>query len=114
LKAIGGGALSHKSEAGGVVLDIPDEANLLRTFERLATLVREHFGDGVLVQSMVCGAVEAFVGARRDPIFGPVVVMGLGGSYVELLREVTVRLAPPSAAEAQDAILEARGRRAIG
>jgi len=108
LKAIGGGALSHKSEAGGVVLDIPDEANLLRTFERLATLVREHFGDGVLVQSMVCGAVEAFVGARRDPIFGPVVVIGLGGIYVEIFREVTVRLAPLSAAEAQAAILEAR------
>jgi acyl-CoA synthetase (NDP forming) len=52
--------------------------------------------------------LEAFVGARRDPTFGPVVVVGLGGIYVEVLREVTLRLAPLGREEARAAILGAR------
>jgi succinyl-CoA synthetase beta subunit len=108
LKAIGGGALSHKSDVGGVALDVAGEADLDREFARLAALARQHGGEGVLVQSMVRGAVEAFVGARRDAIFGPVVAVGLGGIYVEVLREVTVRLAPLALDEAREAILGAR------
>lgn len=108
LKAIGGGALLHKSDAGGVLLDVAGEADLLSAFDRLATLLEQHAGEGILVQSMVRGALEAFVGARRDPIFGPVVAVGLGGIYVEVLREVTVRLAPLAPAEARAAILDAR------
>jgi acyl-CoA synthetase (NDP forming) len=108
LKAIGGGALLHKSDAGGVVLDLAREADLDRAFPPLRALVRQHGGEGVLVQPMVSGAVEAFVGARRDAIFGPVVAVGLGGIYVEVLREVTVRLAPLTRDEARAAILGAR------
>ena len=107
LKAIGGGALLHKSDVGGVVLDIAGEAMLVAAFERLAGLVERHAGEGVLVQPMVRG-LEAFVGARRDPTFGPVVVVGLGGIYVEVLREVTLRLAPLGREEARAAILGAR------
>ena len=108
LKAIGGGALLHKSDAGGVALDIAGESELDREFARLSALVRQHGGEGVLVQPMVQDAVEAFVGARRDSIFGPVVAVGLGGIYVEVLREVTVRLAPLTRDEARAAIVGAR------
>jgi acetate---CoA ligase (ADP-forming) len=62
----------------------------------------------VLVQPMVADALEAFVGARREPTFGPVVAVGLGGIYVEVLREVAVRLAPLGVEDARQAILDAR------
>ena len=107
LKAIGGGALVHKSDVGGVALDIGSDTALVAAFERLAALVERHAGEGVLVQPMVRG-LEAFVGARRDPTFGPVVVVGVGGIYVEVLREVTVRLAPIGLDEARAAIVGAR------
>jgi acyl-CoA synthetase (NDP forming) len=107
LKAIGGGSLSHKSDIGAVVLDVADEAGVRRAFARLAALVEQHAGEGVLVQRMVRG-LEVLVGARRDPAFGPVVVVGLGGIYVEALRDVVVRLAPLDIGDARTAILGAR------
>ncbi len=101
-------ALAHKSDAGGVVLDIGDDAGAGQAFAGLWALVGAHRGEGVLVQPMIGDALEAFVGARRDPIFGPVVAVGLGGIYVEVLRDVAVRLAPVSAAEALAAVAGAR------
>jgi acyl-CoA synthetase (NDP forming) len=107
LKAIAS-AISHKSDAGGVVLGVEGEGEVVRTFEKLFALVQQHAGEGVLVQPMIEGALEVFVGARRDPIFGPVIAVGLGGIYVEVLRDVVVRLAPVSTSRARAAILEAR------
>jgi acetyltransferase len=64
----------------------------------------------VLVTAMVSGAVEAVVGAFRDPQFGPVVMFGLGGVWVEALGDVTFRLAPLDAGDARAMIAEVRGR----
>ena len=63
---------------------------------------------------MVHGAAEVFVGARRDPTFGPVIAVGLGGIYVEVLREVTLRLAPLTPVEAREAIVAARWSPLLG
>jgi acyl-CoA synthetase (NDP forming) len=66
--------------------------------------------DGVLVAPYVGGGVEAILGVKRDPIFGPVVMFGLGGIFVEVLKDVALRLAPIDKPDALDMIAEIRGR----
>jgi acetyltransferase len=89
--------LLHKTEAGGVILDVPDEPALRAACRALA----ERFGSApVLVQARIPAGLELLVGGRRDATFGPTVAVGLGGVLAELLRDVSVRLAPLDAAEA--------------
>jgi len=66
--------------------------------------------DGVLISPMVSGGVEMILGVQNDPVFGPVVMLGLGGIFVEVLRDVTFRIAPFGVEEAQRMIGELRGR----
>ncbi|WP_158964478.1 acetate--CoA ligase family protein [Chachezhania sediminis] len=99
----------HKSDAGGVVLNLPDGGAVgdavAEMTDRLAARHPKARIEGFLVQEMVRGELEMFVGARRDPIFGPVVMVGAGGVLVELMQDVSVRLAPVSVAEAKEMIL---------
>ena len=87
-------ALAHKSDAGGVVLGIADDASLVQAWRRLsADIARTRPGvqlDGVLVESMARPGVELIVGARNDPDWGSVLVVGLGGVWAEVLRDVRV------------------------
>ena len=89
--------LSHKSDAGGVVLNLADADALSAGWSRLhADLARNAPGlalDGVLVERMAARGTELIVGARNDPDWGPVVLVGLGGIWAEALRDV--RLLPP-------------------
>lgn len=90
--------ITHKTDAGGVVLDIRDEKSVIKAYEDILTRVGK-FGsdipfDGVLVQEMVSGGVELIVGATRDDAFGPVILFGLGGISVEILRDVSLGIAP--------------------
>ena len=101
-KLLSPGAL-HKTEVGGVVLDVGDPAQAERAFvrfQRIAARKRARF-DGMLVQEMVKDGVELLLGGTRDPIFGPVVVLGLGGIYTELLREYSLAVSPVTAQEAR-------------
>ena len=66
--------------------------------------------DGVLISPMVRGGVEMILGVQNDPVFGPVVMLGLGGIFVEVLRDVTFRIAPFGVEEAHRMIGELRGR----
>ena len=88
--------LAHKTEAGAVALNIADEASLRSTHADLLDRVRRYRSDiaidGVLVESMASKGLEFVVGAKRDPKWGSVLLVGLGGIYVELLRDV--RLLP--------------------
>lgn len=90
----------HKSDVGGVVLDLPDPDAVARAsaamLERLARSHPQARIAGVLVQEMRQAPLEMFVGARRDPQFGPVVTVGAGGVLVELLRDVAIARAPLS------------------
>lgn len=89
--------LAHKSDEGGVVLDLADSAALARAYERLA----ESFGPRVVVARMARGpAVEMILGLVRDPDFGPVVVLGGGGVHAEVLNDAVFALPPFDAAEA--------------
>ncbi len=105
--------IAHKTEAGGVILDIGNAADLRAACERILTRVRgtHPAADiaGVLVQSMERGLAEALVGYRRDPEVGPVVVLGVGGTLAEIYRDVSVRMAPVSTAVARDMIEEVKG-----
>jgi acyl-CoA synthetase (NDP forming) len=79
---------------------------MLSEVRRRAPGARVH---GVVVQPMIAGGVEMIVGVKRDPVFGPAVVCGLGGVFVEVLRDVAVRVPPLDAAEAAAMIAELRG-----
>lgn len=90
----------HKSESGGVAVNLRDEASLLAAFDRMSGLPGFR---GVLLDEM-SGGVELIVGSKNDPQFGPIVVVGLGGTSVELYKDVSIRLAPLTEAEALSAV----------
>jgi len=90
--------LPHKSDAGGVVLDVQDENQLRSAIERvLANVQRAAPGvtiEGVLVCEMIRNALEVIVGVINDEVFGPVVALGLGGTLAEVMQDVVYRVAP--------------------
>ena len=102
--------LPHKAQAGGVRLDIRSQADLERAYDDMIAAVSRAHPDariaGVLVQPMVRSGVEIILGVKRDPQFGPVVMFGLGGVFVEAIRQVSFRLAPVTAREARAMIGE--------
>jgi acetate---CoA ligase (ADP-forming) len=115
--------LPHKTEVGGVAIGLTDREQVSRGCAELLARVKAKAPnariDGVLVAPMVMGGTELILGIKRDPIFGPAVVVGLGGIFAEILKDVCVRPAPVDEAEAMDmlrslkafAILDgARGR----
>lgn len=101
--------LLHKSDVGGVILGIGNDQELKQAWEKLSGIPRGE-REGVLIQKMVCEpeSVELFAGVKRDEVFGPVCVFGLGGIYVEVLREVVMRPCPFGAEEALELLREAR------
>jgi acyl-CoA synthetase (NDP forming) len=102
----------HKTEMGGVMLNVP-AAEAGAAFDQLITRVKgrapEASLDGVLLSPMVSGGVEIILGVQNDPVFGPVVMLGLGGIFVEVLRDVTFRIAPFGVEEGRRMIAELRG-----
>jgi acyl-CoA synthetase (NDP forming) len=107
------GGLLHKSDVGGVLVGLGDEAAVGDAWDHLATAAAALGAPPrVLVQAMVPPGLEVIVGAKLDPTFGPVVMVGAGGVYAELLRDVSIRLAPVSAAEAS-AMLDELGLAAL-
>ena len=105
LKAVRPG-LVHKTEAGAVRLNLADAAAVRSSFAQFA----DTLGPGpVLVQAQAARGVELVLGATRDPTFGPLVLCGLGGIWMETLRDVALRLAPIGTREAQSALAELRG-----
>jgi len=95
----------HKSEVGGVVLDVRDEKSVRATFARLMRPGAE----GVNVQKMLRGGREVVLGFAADPSYGPVLMFGLGGTYVEVLKDVSFALCPVSDVRARELIREIKG-----
>ena len=112
LKVMGEGFV-HKSDVGGVLLNLYTEAEVQDAYEKLATLIQKTESGAqektVLVQKMVAAGHEVFVGGKQDPVFGPVILVGLGGVYVEIFEDVAIRVAPVSAVEARKMFTEIRG-----
>ena len=93
----------HKSDSGGVLLDVADAAAARAGFDTIMANARRAVPgaaiEGVSVQTMFEGRLELIVGARRDPQFGPIVVIGAGGVLVELLTDRAIASAPLAAAD---------------
>jgi len=102
--------VAHKSDIGAVLLDLKTTDDVAAGFDLILRRVRDAMPNaaiaGVLVSPMVRGVAETILGARRDPVFGPVVMFGLGGVFVEIFRDVTFRAAPFGLDEAHAMIRE--------
>jgi acetyltransferase len=102
----------HKSDIGGVRLNIRDADQVRDFFDLLVYRAQRYMADariwGVLVQEMAARGKEVIIGVNRDPQFGPLLMFGLGGIYVEVLKDVIFRIAPVSRQEATDMIDEIR------
>ncbi len=109
--------IPHKTEAGGIRLNLCSDAAVRRAFAEIMKSARAYAPraalDGVLVQEMLEPGVEAIVGITRDPVFGPAVMFGLGGILVEVLQDVSFRVAPLSRADAAEMIREVKGARLL-
>lgn len=105
--------ISHKSDVGGVQLNLRNGPAVVEAFEDMMERIRSAYPDakidGVLVQPMITGGRELILGGRQDPQFGPVVLVGLGGIFVEIFEEASVRVAPISQRDAVEMIDELRG-----
>jgi acyl-CoA synthetase (NDP forming) len=108
--------LAHKSDLGLVELGIASAAAVRAAYETLTRRARRGGArlDGVLVSETVTDGVEALVGMTRDPLFGPVVTVGLGGVLVEVLGDVAVRVPPFPRAEAERMLDELQGAALFG
>ena len=103
----------HKTEVGGVVLNIGSEREAAQAYENIISSAMRHVPEahieGVLIAPMVSGGVETIMGVQNDPTFGPAVMFGLGGVFVEVLKDVTYRLAPFDVAVAEEMVREIKG-----
>jgi acetyltransferase len=95
----------HKSDVGGVVLNVKDSEAVGREFERM---IKIKDTTAILIQPMLSG-VELFIGAKREDKFGHMVLCGLGGIFIEVLKDVSAGLAPLSVSEAKSMIQRLKG-----
>ncbi len=99
----------HKSDVGGVVLNISEDAGMLAEFERM---IKIKDTTGILMQPMLSGT-ELFVGSKHEPNFGHMVLCGLGGIYIEILKDVKSGLVPITMDEAREMINALKGRKIL-
>jgi len=107
----------HKTEVGGVCLNLRDEAAVRQAFADIqAQLARKNKLDameGIIVQPMISERVELMAGVTADPLFGPLVAFGLGGIHVEILKDVCFRITPLTDRDAHEMVRSIRGYRLL-
>jgi acetyltransferase len=107
----------HKTDIGGIKLNITSESEVRDAFDLLVYRAQRFMPDatiwGCQVQQMVKGGREVIVGMNRDPQFGPLLMFGLGGIYVEALKDVTFRVAPIDRREAKEMLSEIKAFRLL-
>jgi len=111
-------AVQHKSDVGGVRLGLGDAAAVREAYAAIVSSARaagaaDSALDGVLIQPMIAGGVEVMMGIAQDPLFGPLIAFGLGGVYVEILKDVRIRIAPLTDSDVDDLISGIRGYRLL-
>ena len=98
----------HKSDAGGVIVNLKNDYEAISAFDTIISNAKKYDPKaeikGVLVAEMVKGGKELIIGSKHEPGFGPVIMLGMGGIYVEVLKDVTFKLAPVTDSEADDMI----------
>lgn len=107
----------HKSDAGGIRLNLQNEAQVRSAYDEMMSTIHGSLPtahiEGVLIQAMAAKGHEVIVGMRRDPSFGPLMMFGLGGIYVELFADVAFRIAPVAYEEAMQMVLETKAGRLL-
>jgi acetyl-CoA synthetase (ADP-forming) len=102
----------HKSDVGGVAVNLKDSKSVREAYRQILKNVKKHNAKakivGVLVQEMAPQSTEVIVGVTKDPQFGPAIMFGLGGIFVEVLKDVTFRIAPITKDEAREMITEVK------
>ncbi len=110
--------IAHKSDAGAIRLGVRSDAELAEAFSEILEKAKAFNPaariDGVLVQEMAGKGVEVIVGMKQDPAFGPSILFGLGGVFVELFRDISLRLPPLTRDAAREMIHATRGSRLLG
>ena len=101
---------SHKSDIGGVVLDIWNKEMLMQSYSYL----RKKFGKSkILMQKQIKKGLELYIGMKKDEIFGNMIVFGLGGVYVEVFRDVSYRICPISKEDFYDMVEELKAKKIL-
>jgi len=100
----------HKSDVGGVIIGLKSDVEVREAYDRIIERVRKKVPDarveGVLVEKMYPSDVEVIVGMTKDPQFGPAIMFGLGGIFVEVLKDVSFRIVPVNEEDAREMIQE--------
>jgi acyl-CoA synthetase (NDP forming) len=104
-----GPTLVHKTEIGGVKLGVASAQAVREGYADLATRLGDRL-EGVLVQKMVTGGIEMVIGGMNDPSFGPLVMAGTGGIFVELVGDTVFRMCPLTEADADSIVQEMKGK----
>jgi acyl-CoA synthetase (NDP forming) len=103
----------HKSDSGGVKLNLNNVTKVKTAYSEMIKTISQQYPDavihGVSVQKMIRPGTEVIVGTSKDSQFGPVIMFGLGGIFVEVLRDVSFRIVPVSQRDAQEMIKEIKG-----
>jgi acetyltransferase len=109
--------IPHKTEAGVVRLGVQSEAELRQAYAEIVHNAERHAPNaqvlGVLVQEMVRGGIETIVGLSQDPLFGPVLLFGMGGIFTELYQDVALRACPINQSDAREMLQEVKGARLL-
>jgi len=105
-------SLLHKSDQGGIALHIRNVEALEKQWEEIHSRFKDIIG--IVLQKMIFASREIIVGAKRDPSFGPVVLVGMGGIMVEVMQDVSMRLAPVSEDDANEMIDQLQGAKVLG
>jgi len=109
--------ISHKSDAGGVKVGLKDEEDVVKAYKEIMASVKQKFPgakiEGVSVQNMAKPGTEVIIGMTKDAQFGPVLMFGLGGVWVEVLKDVSFRIVPLTRRDAQEMIKEIKGYRLL-
>jgi acetate---CoA ligase (ADP-forming) subunit beta len=104
----------HKTDAGGVKLNLKTSAQVAKAYEDIMKSVKDKYPEakvlGVSVQKMAKPGVEVIIGMSKDPQFGPVIMFGLGGVWVEVLKDVSFRIVPLEPRDAREMIQEIKGK----
>ena len=98
----------HKTDAGGVKLNLMNAADVRKAYRDILETFKYQHIEGVAVQRMAPSGIEAIIGVARDPGFGPVIMFGLGGVFVEVLRDVSFRILPITEKDATEMIEDIR------
>ena len=103
----------HKSDAGGVALDLVDKNEVIDAYQAILRSCRAYKADAVIegmeISEMVQKGTETIIGARRDQTFGPIIMFGLGGIYVEVMKDVAFRALPVNRKEIMSMVKDIRG-----